>query len=114
MQTKSTAARAVSRALRDRNKSEPAELITAFHESHPESFHDERTIAVVIGCSEEKLQRDRWAGKGLPFVRFGRLVRYRKRDVLGVPAAQSSQSQERVATEPRNPRGHADSMRREK
>lgn len=60
----------------------PAELIERFHESHLDSFHDQRVIAAVIGCSKEKLERDRWAGKGLPYVKFGRLVRYQKRAVL--------------------------------
>ena len=63
-----------------------AKLVAQFYEAHPDSLHDERVVAAVIGCSQEKLQRDRWSGKGLPFHRFGRLVRYRKRDVTDRPA----------------------------
>ena len=34
-------------------------------------------LADIFGCSERKLERERSAGTGVPFVRIGRLVRYR-------------------------------------
>jgi hypothetical protein len=81
-------ANAVSKALTD-EAIDRVKIVAEFHNSHPESFHDQRVVATVIGCSEEKLERDRWAGKGIPFTRFGRLVRYRKRDVVGTPCQNS-------------------------
>lgn len=86
---------AVSQALKSETE-EQRNLVAQFHACHPDSLHSERVIAAVIDCSVEKLQRDRWRGTGLPFVRFGRLVRYRKRDVVNAPVvspAERSQQQ---------------------
>lgn len=75
---------AVSQAFKSETE-EQGKLVAQFHACHPDSLHSEIVVAAVIGCSVEKLQRDRWRGTGLPFVRFGRLVRYRKSDVLSPP-----------------------------
>lgn len=59
------------------------ELVGEFCAAPDDALFDEKVIAAYIGCSTEKLQRDRWAGVGLPFVNVGRLVRYRKGTVRG-------------------------------
>jgi hypothetical protein len=59
-----------------------AELTAEFFGAPSGTLFDTRTIAAVRGCSMAKLERDRWAGGGIPFVKDGRMVRYRKRDVL--------------------------------
>jgi hypothetical protein len=38
--------------------------------------------AKMRGCSEATVARERLLGKGCPFIKIGRLVRYRKSDVL--------------------------------
>lgn len=38
--------------------------------------------ARVIGKSEKWLERDRWAGPTVPYVKLGRTVRYRVADLL--------------------------------
>ncbi|MBV9180438.1 MAG: DNA-binding protein [Acidobacteria bacterium] len=40
------------------------------------------TIAVVLGCSVAKLERDRWQGRGIKFRKIDGLVRARKADVV--------------------------------
>lgn len=42
----------------------------------------ENEVASILKVSRAKLQRDRWAGEGLPFVKFGRAVRYRQEDIV--------------------------------
>lgn len=42
---------------------------------------DDREVARLTGRARPTLQKDRLYGKGIPFVRFGRLVRYRMSDV---------------------------------
>jgi hypothetical protein len=42
------------------------------------SDHD---VARITGRARSTLQKDRLAGTGIPFVRLGRLVRYRLSDV---------------------------------
>ena len=37
----------------------------------------ETKLAQVLGVSIQKLQRDRWAGRGIPYIKVGRCVRYR-------------------------------------
>lgn len=41
----------------------------------------QETLAAIRDCSLATLERDRWAGTGVPFVKMGRLVRYRKADI---------------------------------
>ncbi len=44
---------------------------------------DQKQLAEgILHCSERKVERDRLDGTGIPFVRIGRLVRYRLVDVL--------------------------------
>jgi predicted DNA-binding transcriptional regulator AlpA len=49
------------------------------------TFDDElindREVARVIGRSVATVRNDRLHGRGVPFVKVGRLVRYRKSDV---------------------------------
>ena len=55
-----------------------AKLVAAFCAAPDDALFDEVTIAAYLDCSTAKLQRDRWAGIGLPFIKLsGRLVRYR-------------------------------------
>jgi hypothetical protein len=44
-------------------------------------------VARIIGRARSTLQKDRVAGTGIPFVRIGRLVRYRTADVVAYLAA---------------------------
>lgn len=39
-------------------------------------------VSEILGKPEATLTMDRFEGRGLPFVKVGRLVRYRKQDVL--------------------------------
>lgn len=41
----------------------------------------DRDVEALTGRSRSTLQKDRVAGSGIPFVRIGRLVRYRPADV---------------------------------
>jgi hypothetical protein len=63
------------------------DIISAFFDSPPDSLHDRATVAAVLGISIAKLERDAWLGQGLPMVRIGRCVRYRKRAVEAFIAA---------------------------
>jgi hypothetical protein len=57
-------------------------LINEF-ESAPEStLFDQTTLAAVLDCSTQLLERNRWAGQGVPYIKIGRTVRYRKQDIL--------------------------------
>ncbi|MGJ0393308.1 MAG: helix-turn-helix transcriptional regulator [Methylocystis sp.] len=42
---------------------------------------DEKEVSAITGRAPATLQKDRVNGRGIPFVRIGRLVRYRKSDV---------------------------------
>jgi len=52
----------------------------------------ELDLATRWSCSIKKLQADRLKGVGIPYVKIGRLVRYRIEDVLEFEAAQLRQS----------------------
>jgi len=38
-------------------------------------------VAAFLKISPKTLERDRWLGQGIPFVRVGRIVRYRADDI---------------------------------
>ena len=47
----------------------------------------ERDVARIIGRAISTLQKDRVAGTGIPYIRIGRMVRYRAADVSAYLAA---------------------------
>lgn len=57
------------------------DLLNEF-ESAPESaLFSQQTIAAVLSCSTQLLERNRWAGTGIPYLKIGRKVLYRKSEV---------------------------------
>jgi hypothetical protein len=68
-------------ATRKRKKSR-VELAREFIEAHEEALLGTPPVAAWLDCSEAKLERDRWAGVGIPYIKHGRHVRYVKRVVL--------------------------------
>ena len=71
-----------------------------FNAAPDNTLFDQKTIAAIRGCSEATLERDRWAGGGIPFIKIKRAVRYRKSDAvtwLGQFQAQTSTSESAAA-----------------
>jgi predicted DNA-binding transcriptional regulator AlpA len=65
-------------------KVRPAAVATATAPELPQGFErllDDNELAAVIGRSRSRIQKDRLEGRGPPFVKIGRLVRYRADDV---------------------------------
>jgi predicted DNA-binding transcriptional regulator AlpA len=54
----------------------------------------DRDVEKITGRARSTLQKDRVGGNGIPFVRLGRLVRYRESDVIayldGLPSCRST------------------------
>jgi hypothetical protein len=61
----------------DRNKS-----LAEFYSAPDTALFNQVTVAHVRDCSTATLERDRWAGGGIQFIKIGRAVKYRKADVL--------------------------------
>jgi len=53
-----------------------------FHSAPDTSLFNQKIVALVRDCSTATLERDRWAGGGIPFIKINRAVKYRKADVL--------------------------------
>ncbi|WP_333874798.1 helix-turn-helix transcriptional regulator [Methylobacter sp.] len=58
------------------------DLLNQFNAAPDDALFDQKTIAAVRDCSLATMERDRWAGTGIPFIKLGRSVKYRKADVL--------------------------------
>lgn len=58
------------------------EALAEFDAAPETSLHNQNTVAYVRDCSPATLERDRWAGGGISFVKINRAVKYRKSDVL--------------------------------
>jgi hypothetical protein len=59
-----------------------AELAAEFSGLPPDALVTTAQVAAYLNCSEALLERNRWAGDGLPYIKNRRMVRYLKRDVL--------------------------------
>ena len=62
-----------------------AQMLTEFAAAPDYSLFAQAYLAAIRDCSEATIERDRWAGGGIPFIRINgtRQVRYRKADILG-------------------------------
>lgn len=49
--------------------------------THPDELLNQSKAAKILGTTEKFLEARRTRGGGIPFIRVGRLVRYRKSDV---------------------------------
>lgn len=57
------------------------DLIKEYELSPEWVMFSQETVAAIRDCSLSTLERDRWVGTGVPFVKMGGLVRYRKSDI---------------------------------
>ncbi|MDD5276225.1 MAG: hypothetical protein PHR16_09100 [Methylovulum sp.] len=58
------------------------EALVEFDTAPDNALFNQAVIAFIRDCSIATLERDRWAGGGIPFLKIGRAVKYRKSDVL--------------------------------
>jgi hypothetical protein len=58
------------------------QLLEEFHVAPNDTWFGQTMVAAIRACSLATVERDRWAGIGVPFVKCGRSVRYRKIDIL--------------------------------
>lgn len=59
-----------------------AEICTEFWYAPDDALFPQSDIAAVTTYSKSWLERARWAGGGIPYLKVGRKVLYRKRDVV--------------------------------
>ena len=57
------------------------DLIAEFESAPTGALFSQATLAAIRQCSIATIERDRWAGTGVKFIKMGRLVRYRKQDI---------------------------------
>lgn len=58
------------------------EVLREFNAAPPEAWFGQELVAVLRDCSISTIERDRWLGIGIPFVKCGRSVRYGKAAIL--------------------------------
>lgn len=56
-------------------------ILKEFEASPPDTLFPQEVPAAVIGCSLALLEKNRRDGTGIPFIKIGRAVRYRKSDI---------------------------------
>ena len=57
------------------------DLLNEFDSAPESALFNQQTIAAVLSCSTQLLERNRWEGRGVPYLKIGRKVLYRKSDV---------------------------------
>ena len=58
------------------------QLLNEFESAPEAALFNQHTLAAVFNCSKQLLERNRWAGTGVPYLKIGGKVLYRKRDIL--------------------------------
>ena len=58
------------------------QLINEFESAPDSMLFNQNTLAAILNCSTQLLERNRWAGEGAPYLKIGGKVLYRKSDVL--------------------------------
>ncbi|PPD41652.1 MAG: DNA-binding protein [Methylobacter sp.] len=58
------------------------EALDEFERAPDTALFNQTVIAHIRDCTVATLERDRWAGGGIPFLKIGRAVKYRKSDVM--------------------------------
>lgn len=58
------------------------QLINEFESAPDSMLFNQNTLAAILDCSTQLLERNRWAGEGVPYLKIGGKVFYRKSDVL--------------------------------
>ncbi len=58
------------------------ELLNEFESAPNSALFNQHTLAAILDCSTQLLERNRWAGDGVPYIKIGRKVLYRKSDIL--------------------------------
>ncbi len=56
-------------------------LLQEFELAPDSALFTQNTVAAIRGCSIATIEHDRWLGTGVPFIKTGRSVRYRKKDI---------------------------------
>lgn len=64
------------------NKPSRLQLLNEFEAASNSTMFSQNTIAAVLNCSTQLLERNRWAGAGIPYIKIGRKVLYRKSEVM--------------------------------
>jgi hypothetical protein len=63
-------------------KTSRLQLLNEFELAPDSALFNQQTIAAVLSCSTQLLERNRWAGTSVPYLKIGRKVLYRKSDVI--------------------------------
>lgn len=77
------------------------EIITEYQLASDDVLFSQNTVAALRDCSIATIERDRWIGIGIPFIKLGRHVRYRKMDIQTwlkkhVPVQSTTQAQDNM------------------
>lgn len=64
------------------NKKSRLLLLNEFDSAPDSALFNQQTLAAILNCSTQLLERNRWAGAGVPYLKIGRKVLYRKSDIL--------------------------------
>lgn len=66
------------------------QLLQEFEAAPENALFRQETPCALLDCSNATMERDRWVGGGIPYIKIGRSVRYRKGDILAYLAQSNS------------------------
>ena len=78
-------------------KNAQMDKVRQFDEAPDGALFDQKIVAAKLDVSIALLEKLRWTGGGVPFVKLGRSVKYRKTDVLDFIEARICRSTSSIA-----------------
>jgi hypothetical protein len=78
-------------------KNSQMDKVRQFDDAPDGALFDQKIVAAKLDVSTAQLEKLRWAGGGVPFVKLGRSVKYRKTDVLEFIEARVCRSTSSIA-----------------
>lgn len=78
-------------------KNAQMDKVRQFDEAPDGALFDQKIVAAKLDVSIALLEKLRWTGGGVPFVKLGRSVKYRKTDVLEFIEARICRSTSSIA-----------------
>lgn len=67
---------------KDIKEKDRLEMIIEFYEAPDEALFNQKTLCAVLGCASQFVERHRRVGIGVPYIKIGSMVRYKKADIL--------------------------------
>ncbi|CAD9195521.1 helix-turn-helix domain-containing protein [Acinetobacter bohemicus] len=88
----------MKKSINSMSQQEKDERLNRFFNAPEQQLFPQEDVAIYLSCSTHTLQRLRCAGGGIPYTKVGRVVTYKKSDVLAYQNQQTVMNTAQLAS----------------